>query len=283
MRVIQAPGIELKEIDKSGYSPAMTGTKCLVMGYSDKGTPYEPMQFTSKTAWQNFYGDPDNEAERYFYNACAEVINQNGVLNCARLPYDNKSKDRMVGFKFKVSTNVTENPTAGEYLQQYPVKAWVNHDSDFEQDALRYVFDNKCLREIDGVIENGLEHDSEITRFYNAAIRQFNKTYDKDEDYARYTIDYYEVDPEESLKLQKRFLSRAEAINYLEEFRGVNRLGNYCYEVGEGEKGDYKDSPCILPDNGDWIAQPLYCRYNKEAEAVSNDYDYKSMELKKII
>jgi hypothetical protein len=278
MRSITCPGVEIKEIDKSGYSPAMTGTKCLVMGYSDKGTPYEPMQFTSKTAWQNFYGDPDNEAERYFYNACAEVINQNGVLNCARLPYDNKSKDRMVGFKFKVSTNVTENPTAGEYLQQYPVKAWVDHDSDFEQDALRYVFDNKCLREIDGNIENGLEHDTEVTRFYNAAIKRFNKTYDLDEECARYTIDYYEVDKEESLKLQKRFLSRAEAINYLEEFRGVQRLGNYRYEVDEGEDGDYKDSSCILRDDGDWIAQPLYCKYNKEA-TVLEEYDYKSIDL----
>ncbi len=283
MRSITAPGVELKEIDKSGYSPAMTGTKCLIMGYSDKGTPYEPMQFTSKTAWQNFYGDPDNEAERYFYNACAEVINQNGVLNCARIPYDNKAKDRMVGFKFKVSTNVTENPTAGEYLQQYPVKAWVDHDSDFEQDALRYVFDNKCLREIDGVIENGLEHDSEITRFYNAAIKCFNNTYDKDEDFARYTIDYYEVDKTESLKLQKRFLSRAEAINYLEEFRGVQRLGNYRYEVDEGD-GSYADSKCILSDDGDWVAQPLYCKYNKEALVTEwvTRYDYMTMELEKI-
>ena len=269
MRTINAPGVEIKEIDKSGYAPAMTGSKCLVMGYSDKGTPYEPMQFTSKAAWQIFYGEPDNEAERYFYNACAEVINQNGVLNCARIPYDNKSKDRMVGFKFKVSTAASENPTAGEYLQQYPVKAWVDHDSDFEQDALRYVFDNKCLREIDGVIENGLERDEEISRFYNAAIKAFNETYDLDEDYARYTIDYYKVDIKESEKLQKRFLSRNEAIEYLDTFRGVIRQGNYRYEVGDVDGNYLSDCPCILRDNGDWIAQPLYCVYNKEATVLS--------------
>lgn len=270
MRTIMAPGVEIKEIDKSGYAPAMTGSKCLVMGYSDKGTPYEPMQFTSKAAWQIFYGEPDNEAERYFYNACAEVINQNGVLNCARIPYDNKAKDRMVGFKFKVSTAASENPTAGEYLQQYPVKAWVDHDSDFEQDALRYVFDNKCLREIDGVIENGLERDEEISRFYNAAIKAFNETYDLDENYARYTIDYYKVDKEQSLKLQKRFLSRSEAVDYLDSFRDVIRKGNYRYEVGDVD-GTYPESCyCILKDDGDWIAQPLYCVYNKEATVLSD-------------
>jgi len=118
MRTIDAPGVEIKEIDKSGYTPDMTGSKCYVMGYSDKGTPYEPMQFTSKAAWQLYYGDPNNEAERYFYNACAEVINQNGVLNCARLPYDNRAYNKMVGFKFKVGTTKKNISNASEYVQK---------------------------------------------------------------------------------------------------------------------------------------------------------------------
>lgn len=75
LRTIDAPGVEIKEIDKSGYAPAMTGTKCFVMGYANKGEPYFPMEFTSKAAWQIYYGDPETEAERYFYNACTEVIN----------------------------------------------------------------------------------------------------------------------------------------------------------------------------------------------------------------
>jgi hypothetical protein len=40
MRVITAPGVEIKEIDKSQYSPAMTGTNCYVMGFANKGEPY---------------------------------------------------------------------------------------------------------------------------------------------------------------------------------------------------------------------------------------------------
>lgn len=53
----------------------MTGSNCYVMGFTDKGEPYQPMEFTSRTAWTNYYGTPDNEAERYAYSAACEVLN----------------------------------------------------------------------------------------------------------------------------------------------------------------------------------------------------------------
>lgn len=103
LRVLNAPGVQINEIDRSGYSPAMVGTTCYVMGFADKGEAYIPMEFTSRSAWVNYYGEPDNEAERYFYNACVEVLNQNGRLYCARLPYNNVSFEKMVGFKYSVT------------------------------------------------------------------------------------------------------------------------------------------------------------------------------------
>jgi len=102
MRTITSPGIEIREIDKSGYSPAMTGSTVYVMGVSDKGEPYKPMEFTSRAAFTRYYGEPDNEAERYFYAAACEVLNQNGRLYTARLPYDNESFEKMVGVKYSV-------------------------------------------------------------------------------------------------------------------------------------------------------------------------------------
>ena len=104
IRTIDAPGIEIHEIDKSQYSPAMTGTKVLVTGFANSGEDYIPMIFTSKSAWLNYYGEPDNEAERYFYAASMEVLNQNGVVNCCKLPYDNEARDKFVGFKYKLNT-----------------------------------------------------------------------------------------------------------------------------------------------------------------------------------
>ena len=124
MRTIQAPGVEIKEIDKSQYAKTETGTKCFVMGFANKGEPYVPMEFSSRTAWINYYGEPDNEAERYFFNACMEVINQNGTLYCARLPYDNQARDKMVAHKYNV--------TFKEDYNELKENGWFHeiHDSD---------------------------------------------------------------------------------------------------------------------------------------------------------
>ncbi len=102
MRTINAPGVEWKEIDKSGYSPAMVGTGCFIPLFSDKGEPYRPMEFTSRSAFEKYYGTPDNEAERYGYAAACEVLNQNGRLWCARLPYDNAAFEKVVGVKYSL-------------------------------------------------------------------------------------------------------------------------------------------------------------------------------------
>ena len=102
MRTINAPGVEWREIDKSGYSPAMVGTGCFIPLFSDKGEPYKPMEFTSRSAFEKYYGTPDNEAERYGYAAACEVLNQNGRLWCARLPYDNAAFEKVVGVKYSL-------------------------------------------------------------------------------------------------------------------------------------------------------------------------------------
>lgn len=106
MRTITAPGIQINEIDKSQYSPAMTGTACYILGFANKGEAYIPMEFTSRSAWVNYYGSPKTEAERYFYAAACETLNQNGRLYCARLPYDNESFEKMVACKYKLETGV---------------------------------------------------------------------------------------------------------------------------------------------------------------------------------
>ena len=131
MRTITAPGIEIKEIDRSGYSPAMTGSTCYIMGFSDKGEPYKPMEFTSRAAWVNYYGEPDTEAERYFYAAVCEVLNQNGRLYCARLPYDNESFEKLVSFKYsvdRVDTALSDEST--EYGSAY--KAISEQDNEIQ-------------------------------------------------------------------------------------------------------------------------------------------------------
>jgi len=105
MQVLTAPGVMIHEIDKSQYSPAMENTCCFIMGFANRGEVYQPQEFTSRTAWLNYYGEPDTEAERYFYAAACEVLNQNGRLYCTRLPYDNVSFEKVAAFKYKISAN----------------------------------------------------------------------------------------------------------------------------------------------------------------------------------
>lgn len=89
IRMIQAPGVEINELDKSAVAPAIIGTSVLVAGFSNKGEAYNPIDVVSISDLEANFGEPTNEAERYFYYACREVLNENGNLIAAKLPYPN--------------------------------------------------------------------------------------------------------------------------------------------------------------------------------------------------
>lgn len=257
IRTLECPGVEIKEIDKSAYTPAMTGTRCFVAGYASKGEPYQPMEFTSKSAWQSYYGDPTNEAERYFYNACSEVINQNGVLYTARIPYDNKSYGKMVGYKFKVGQVPKHIPSAGEYLGRPEIAYMVDHDKDFETDALKYVFDNNMYREINGKLSDNMEFDDELQSFYNKAIDKWNKVQQVGEDW---NISYYELD-EENTELCA-FDYEYQAREYLIERNKENTTTSALYITDIDQ--------CIKKDSEGkfWTCVPEY-KYIEKAELTN--------------
>ena len=100
--VTTAPHISIKEIDKSGYTPSMAGTAVYLKGFTGKGEAYKCMEITTRSAFEQIYGAPDTEAERYTYAAACETLNQGGRLYVARLPYDNASFEKMVGIKYSV-------------------------------------------------------------------------------------------------------------------------------------------------------------------------------------
>ena len=106
IRTITAPGVQINEIDKSGYTPTLAGTAVYVKGFSDKGEPYAPVEITTRPALEQIFGAPDTEAERYFYAAACEALNQGGRLIAARLPYDNAAFEKMPGIKYTLEYNV---------------------------------------------------------------------------------------------------------------------------------------------------------------------------------
>lgn len=88
-RQINSPGVQINEIDKSQTSPAIVGTAFLVMGYAPKGEIYNPVDIVSVSDLETQFGTPTNEAERYFYHTCREIINEKGNLIASKLPYSN--------------------------------------------------------------------------------------------------------------------------------------------------------------------------------------------------
>ena len=89
VRTINHPDVEIREIDRSQTAPAIVGTTVTMMGYSSKGEPYKPLNIVSVSDFETNFGQPTNEAERYFWSGAKEVLNVNGTLLCTKLPYDN--------------------------------------------------------------------------------------------------------------------------------------------------------------------------------------------------
>lgn len=103
MRTIQHPGVEIREIDNSQVAPAIAGSKALVMGFADHGEENEVFEFTSRNAFLNYFGQPTNEEEYYFYSAANEILQQHGGLFAGRIPYSNDASDKFYSQVFPLT------------------------------------------------------------------------------------------------------------------------------------------------------------------------------------
>ena len=92
-RTIDAPGIELREIDRSQYSTQDNSLPnapiVLITGVASKGKNYVPQWINTKQTFIDKFGAPETEFEKYFYNGCAEVIDRGAVCIACKLPYYN--------------------------------------------------------------------------------------------------------------------------------------------------------------------------------------------------
>lgn len=112
-RIIQHPGVEIREIDRSNYAGAIAGTYCLVTGYADKGEDYEPVIAANTQDFDAYYGQPTNEAERYFTYAAQEVLQGGGTLVAAKLPYNNVVSQQYRGVSINFSTSALISTLSG--------------------------------------------------------------------------------------------------------------------------------------------------------------------------
>ncbi len=95
---LSAPGVEVREYDNSLRISNNTGTTVFVPGYAAQGPVEEVIQIGSITDFENVYGIPTNDAERYFYYTCLAILNNSGLgttLLTSRLPYGSGEGDNV--------------------------------------------------------------------------------------------------------------------------------------------------------------------------------------------
>lgn len=110
-----SPGIEFNEIDRSQYDTtdySVTGTTTHIAGFADIGQNYVTKWINSIDTFHEVYGYPQNEVERYFFNAACEIIDRGGICYATKLPYVNPAKDNFATVTYDVSlkTDKTAGP-----------------------------------------------------------------------------------------------------------------------------------------------------------------------------
>lgn len=134
-RNIESPGVQINEIDLSFNTSLPVGTNVLVNGFAPQGPTLELVNVTSRSELEQIYGLPTTEAERYFYNSCAEILNSPANLMVNRLPYGAGVGagfgDNYTGLFYPVSgytyTEVTTGATGTGLLS-----AWTTESKVFE-------------------------------------------------------------------------------------------------------------------------------------------------------
>jgi len=87
-RTIQSPGVEINEIDLTLRPLTQEGTSVFITGFSNQGPIDEVLQPTSISEFEQIYGAPTNDAERYFYHSVRSVLNTSPAkVLVSRLPY----------------------------------------------------------------------------------------------------------------------------------------------------------------------------------------------------
>lgn len=159
LRRIDAPGIQLNEIDKSQYDSmpdySIVGTTCFICGFADKGENYSIKWLNTLQTLVDNYGYPQTEEERYFWNACVEVLNAGGICLAAKLPYDNTAKDTFPYVEYQISP-LYENNTNGKYsalttidnsLTSY-IKIYQNRGGSYSGYLPLSTYDSYCVNEL---------------------------------------------------------------------------------------------------------------------------------------
>ena len=93
-RFINSPGVQVTEIDASLRRSDLNGTNVYLVGFANKGPIYEVTSITSVTEFEEIFGKPTCDAERYFYHNVRYVLQTStATLTVCRIPYTVNPED----------------------------------------------------------------------------------------------------------------------------------------------------------------------------------------------
>ena len=96
LSTLGSPGVEVREIDNSLRVDVDSSTTYFVPGFAAQGPVEEVHSIGTMSDFENIYGLPTNEAERYFYHTVKSIIDNSGsstTVYVSRLPYGAKEGD----------------------------------------------------------------------------------------------------------------------------------------------------------------------------------------------
>ena len=139
LSTLGSPGVEVREIDNSLSVDGDPSTTYFVPGFAAQGPVEEVHSIGTMSDFENIYGLPTNEAERYFYHTVKSIIDNSGnstTVYVSRLPYGEKEGDT-------VSSAIT--------LLSYPAVPIIKKQSETTEDykeGLKMVSDEKELNHL---------------------------------------------------------------------------------------------------------------------------------------
>lgn len=160
LRTIEAPGLQVNEIDRSQYNQNTDNSlpnspTCFIAGFADKGENYTIHSIPTREEFEEMYGYPQNEAERYFYNGSLEVLTNGGKLLVAKLPYDNNSKDMYSYVDYKI------DPTLHTIITSRQIVAKWNTINDLSQTLDQSIQTIKIMQSA-GMLSTKVFEDGEL-------------------------------------------------------------------------------------------------------------------------
>jgi len=136
-RTIASPGVQINELDQSLIARPIGATSVFITGFTQQGPTETPVNITSISEFEEVYGLPSNDAERYLYHSAKQILQTSPAnLLVSRMPYGSGNG---VGFEntysallYSVSSNAISYRDATELIIQQP-KSLLLTDDEYDK------------------------------------------------------------------------------------------------------------------------------------------------------